>query len=125
MPQPTPKALFALYHLGLDADGAYQFRNMAQCARLLQVEVQRLQALLTAADIDADTVGHVDFALSKWHAEAQFVAPQAAAALIDQAWNGYQDALRRIDRGQFFHSVNYDDLWGDGWDSDDDNRGNR
>ncbi len=123
--QQTPKALFALYHLGLDAGGVYAFRNMAQCARHLQIETQRLQALLAAAHIDADTVGHVDFALSKWHAQAQFVTPETAAALINEAWNGYQEALARIDTTQFFHSVNYDDLWGDGWDSDDDNRGNR
>ncbi len=123
--QPTPKALFALYHLGLDAAGTYKFRNMAQCARLLQVETAQLQALLAAAQIDADTVGHVEFALSKFHAQAQFVTPDTAAALIDEAWQGYQQALARIDRGQFFHSVNYDDLWGDGWDGDDDNRGNR
>ncbi len=123
--QPTPKALFALYHLGLDASGTYKFRNMAQCARYLQIETERLQALLAAAHIDADTVGHVEFPLSKWHAQAQFVTPDTAGKLIDDAWTGYQEALARIDRSQFFHSVNYDDLWGDGWDSDDDNRGNR
>ena len=123
--QPTPQALFALYHLGLDANGAYRFRNMEQCARYLQIETQRLQALLAAARIDADTVGHVDVPLSKWHAEAQFVTAETAQALIDKAWKGYQEALLRMDPGQFFHSVNYDDLWGDGWDADDDNRGNR
>ncbi len=122
---PTPKALFALYHLGLDASGAYKFRNLAQCARHLQVDTQLLQALLAAAHIDSETVGHVDFALSKWHANAQFVTPDGATTLVDEAWNGYQEALKRMDKSQFFHSVNYDDVWGDGWNSDDDNRGNR
>jgi hypothetical protein len=125
MPHPTPKQLFALYHLGLDAAGAYKFRNLQQCARHLSIDTQLLQSLLAAAHIDADTVGHVDFALSKWHAKAQFATPDTAQALVDEAWNGYQEALGRMDPSQFFHSVNYDDVWGDGWNSDDDNRGNR
>lgn len=120
-----PKALFALYHLGLDANGSYRFRNLAQCARHLQLDHARLRQLLSAARIDPDTVGHVDFPLSTFHAEAQFVAQSAAQALIDTAWSGYQEALGRIDPSRFHHSVDYDDLWGDGWNSDDDNRGNR
>lgn len=124
---PQPRELFALYHLGLDQQGKYRFRNIEQCARLLQVEVGTLQKLLQAARIDAGTMGEVEYPLSTWHVEAQFVAQDGAEDLVNRAWTAYQEALQKaqLGSGKFHHTVNYDDLWGDGYDSEDDNRGNR
>ena len=126
-PQTTPKSLFALYHLGLDGQGAYRFRNLQQCARELKLDAGQLTRMLQSARIDAETLGQVEFPLSKWHVEAQFVAADAAQDLIDRAWTTYQEALQKaqLGSGKFHHSVNYDDLWGDGYDFEDDNRGNR
>lgn len=123
--KPTPQQLFALYHLGLDEQGSYKFRNLGECARKLQVSPQEVQDWLKRARIDAETVGHVEFPLSKWHAEAQFVAQDKASEFIENAWKAYCEALAKSRGDRFHHSVDYDDLWGDGWNSDDDDRGNR
>ena len=119
MNKPDAKALFALYHLGLDLEGRYRFRNANECANVVGVNVDTLQQWLLAARIDQDTVSRVDFNVSKWHAEAQFVQPAQAQPLIDEAWAGYTTALRNGGAGDVRLDVDYDDIWGDGKNGDD------
>ena len=120
MARPAPKDLFALYHLGLDAQGSYRFRNLSDVARTCAASPETVLQWLRESRIDPDTISHVDFNLSKWHVEAQFVAAADAGALVQKAWDGYQAAARdRRDPERVFHDVDYDDIWGDGRDADD------
>jgi hypothetical protein len=112
--RPDDRTLFALYHLGLDPVGRYRFRNLHECAKAVGTDTATLQQWLEDARIDQDTASRVDFNVTKWHVEAQFVAPADAPALIDRAWTGYQHALRDRGTGDFRHDVDYDDIWGDG-----------
>lgn len=112
--RPSAVELFAFYHLGLDATGKYRFRNLADAARHYGVERSTILAWLRADFLDPDTVSHVDFNLTRWHVEAQFVAPEGVSALVAQAWQGYHEALKRRDPSRVFHDVDYDDIWGDG-----------
>ena len=112
--RPTPIDLFAFYHLGLDADGSYRFRNVNDCAKRWQVDNATVQTWLREAAIDPETVGQVPFNLTRFHVDAQFVVADKARDLVQQAWRGYQDALRLREPGRFHHDVDYDDLWGDG-----------
>ena len=116
--RPTAEALFAFYHLGLDANGTYKFRNLADCGRQFNASSVAIQQWLREAHIDADTVTAVPFNLTRFHVDAQFVAAAEAAELVRSAWQGYQAALALQQpeqrRGEFRHDVNYDDIWGDG-----------
>ncbi len=118
MHRPDVQALFALYHLGLDGSGVYRFRNLADCARHCQVPAGQLQRWLQDDRIDADAVKSVAFNLTRYHVDAQFVAPEHAGALIAEAYRGFRDAQRQTrgrSGGEFVHDVNYDDIWGDGY----------
>lgn len=111
---PPAMELFALYHLGLDTDGTYKFRNLGDCARRWGADNQTVTQWLQKAGIDAETVKRVPFNLTRCHVDAQFVKPEGAAALVRQAWDGYQAALRQSGRGEFQFDVNYDNVWADG-----------
>lgn len=112
--RPSPIELFAFYHLGLDSDGSYKFRNVSDCARRYQVDNATVQRWLREAAIDPETVGQVPFNLARFHVDAQFVGDAQKKALVQEAWRGYQQALQRRDPSRFHHHVDYDDLWGDG-----------
>jgi len=112
--RPSPLELFALYHLGLDREWRYRFRNLADCAKIYAVPSATVLQWLQADGCDPDTVSHVDYNLTRWHVDAQFVQPQDAQALVAQAWHGYGEALARRDPSRVFHDVDYDDIWGDG-----------
>ncbi len=112
--RPSAVELFALYHLGLDREGRYRFRNLSDCARIYGVEGATVLRWLQADGADPDTVSHVDFNLTRWHVDAQFVQAEDAPTLIAKAWNGYCEALARRDPSRVFHDVDYDDIWGDG-----------
>lgn len=114
MNRPDPKELFALYHLGLDREGRYKFRNLAEVAKIYGVDNRQVLVWLQDDGTDPDTVKQVDYNLTKWHVEAQFVPPEGAADLIRTAWEGYQTARKSgKGSGQFHHDVDYDDIWGD------------
>lgn len=112
--RPSPIELFAFYHLGLDSDGSYKFRNVSDCARRYKVDNATVQQWLREAAIDPETVGQVPFNLARFHVDAQFISEDKKKALVQEAWSGYQQALRRRDPSRFHHHVDYDDLWGDG-----------
>ncbi len=115
---PADVELFALYHLGLDGNGAYKFRNLTDVARIFRVDTQTVQQWLLEHAMDPDSMSQVEFDLAKWHVEAQFVAVADAHALAQRAWNAYTVALKHRDPHRVHHSVDYDDLWGDGWRGD-------
>lgn len=110
-PTPPPaRELFALYHLGVDKQGQYAFRNLRDVARLYNTSNETVQAWLKAHRIDPETVGQVEFNLSRRHVDAQLAAPDQLPAVIDEAWAGYREALAGQQPGQFFHDHDYDDL---------------
>lgn len=111
MAAPQPPTLFALYHLGLGADGVYRFRNAHQCARELGVDAMTFQTWLVGARIDQDTVSRVAFNVSRWHADASIVSVREAADLVQRAWAAYQAALKRGLADGVLHDVDYDDVW--------------
>lgn len=117
--KPSDLELFALYHLGLDGQGAYRFRNLAECARHLHASPGQVQQWLQQAGIDADAVKAVPFNLTKCHVDAQFVALDQASAFVQTTWAAFQQARKgRSQAGDFHHDVNYDDIWGDGHQGD-------
>lgn len=109
--KPEARTLFAFYHLGLDTDGSYKFRNLQDCARRWNASAAEVQQWLQRDQIDAEAVKQVPFNLTRFHVDAQFVAPADAPRLIDQAWKGYQMALRDRRPDHFQHDVDYDDVW--------------
>jgi len=116
--RPPDVELFALYHLGLDGDGVYKFRNLTDVAKIFRVQAQTVQQWLCESSMDPDSMSQVEFNLAKWHVEAQFVAATGAQALAQRAWDAYTLALKHLDPHRVYHSVDYDDLWGDGWKGD-------
>ncbi len=111
--RPKPIELFAFYHLGLDSDGTYKFRNLADCARRWNTDAQTIQQWLQESRIDAETAKTVPVNLSRWHVDAQFAARDQVPALVRDAWQAYGKALQQRSPGQFHFDVDYDDLWGD------------
>ena len=110
MPRPDDRELFALYHLGLDTAGAHAFRNLADVARIYGTDRPTVTGWLKAAGIDPDTVGSVDFNLSKLHVDAMFVSADQVSTFIDEAWNGYRKARESAVAGTFVHDIDYDEL---------------
>lgn len=108
--KPRPRDLFAVYHLGLHPDGSHRFANVADIARLYATDTATVSAWLKEAAIDPDTVGSVEFNLSALHVDAMFLDRDAQAAFIDQAWQGYREALKTAVPGRFLHDHDYDDL---------------
>ncbi len=119
MPAPKPIELFAFYHLGLDADGSYKFRNINDCARRWSVDNATVQLWLQDAHIDPATVKSVPYNLTRWHVDAQFVRPEQQEQLIRDAWHGYMAELKRTLSGRqsrepdFHFDIDYDDVWDD------------
>lgn len=109
-PRPSAKALFALYHLGVDEEGEYAFRNALDISRIYNQTPDIILNWTREGGFDPDTVGHVDFNLSRRHVDAQFAEPEQLQAIIDEAWAGYQEALKSADPEQFFHDHDYDKL---------------
>lgn len=120
MSTPKPIELFAFYHLGLDADGSYKFRNLNDCARRWNVDNATVQRWLQDAHIDPATVKSVPFNLTRYHVDAQFVRKEQQEQLIRDAWQGYMAELKRTlrhGRGgapDFHFDIDYDDVWEDG-----------
>ena len=110
--RPADVELFALYHLGLDRDGRYQFRNAHQCARHLQIPVATFEAWLRAAGLDTDAAKRVDFNLALAHADAQFVSPGEVKAFVATTWRAFVAARTGTPLSHLRLDVGCDAVWG-------------
>lgn len=110
----TPDAitLFALYHLGLDSDGNYRFRNFHECARSLKVDTETLERWLKAAKLDAESIGLVEFNMTAAHVDAQFTAQADVPTFIAATWSAFDTARSLAPRASIRMDVNYDAIWG-------------
>jgi hypothetical protein len=115
--KPTPIALFAFYHLGLDSDGTYKFRNIHDAARRFGATAEEVRSWLAEYRLDADTVAAVPFQLAQAHTDAMMVALSGdAEAVRAHALATYGEYVRALESetGTSFHfSIDYDDIWGD------------
>jgi hypothetical protein len=109
----TPRAVFALYHLGIDARGQYRFRNVDQCAKECGVDRATFQAWLQEYGLTPEDIGELPYDLAAWSARAQFTEPGQVADVVEEAWAALAEARSRRHPGRFHHSVDYDDVWQD------------
>ena len=104
---PSAKRLFALYHLGVDDEGVYRFRNLLQCAQYLNVSTDDLRRWLQAAQIDQDVVTSTEFNLSAAHVDAQLAAtPTERLQIAARTFDAFVKA--RSDRSAGSKSVHLD-----------------
>lgn len=108
--RPHPRELFALYHLGLDPEGEHRFRNIGDVAKRYNVDRTTAMEWLVDARIDPDTVGTVEFNLSKLHVDAMFLDAELHAEFIVTAYDGYLVALESATPGHFYHDHDYDKM---------------
>jgi hypothetical protein len=123
MSRPSPRELFALYHLGLDREGRYRFRNLHDCARAHGVDAATFEGWLRRHRLDAASVKRVDFNLAVAHAEAQFVAADRVAGFVAETWAAFEAARAGRPLTHDRLDVDYEDVWGDGRSADDDAEG--
>ncbi|MEY3014840.1 MAG: hypothetical protein RIT45_3575 [Pseudomonadota bacterium] len=110
--RPSDMELFALYHLGLDREGQYAFRNAHQCARHLRVEVATFEQWLRDARLDTDAVKRVDFNLSVAHVDAQFVSRDEVGRFVADTWRRFEAARTGQPLEQIRLDLDYEDIWG-------------
>ncbi|MCO4764436.1 MAG: hypothetical protein KC502_23190 [Myxococcales bacterium] len=111
MSRPEPAVLFALYHLGVDTTGNVKFRNLHDCARLLQVAPGELQTWLKAARIDQETATRTDFNISRAHVDAQLAGgPAEALSVAAEAYVAFVKARDEGGTTDVKLDIDYDDL---------------
>jgi hypothetical protein len=113
MTAPDPFKLFAFYHLGFDENFNYRFRNLHQTARHFGAEASQVLAWLEEYGMDPETVRHVDFNLSRAHADAQELDLEDAS--MDERERFARDAFRRFQESRKTRrSTPYEDIdWED------------
>jgi len=113
--KPDALTLFAFYHLGIDRDGLYKFRNLHDALRAFGATAPELHGWLTEYRIDPPTVSRVDFNLAVAHTDAQIVAMagdvDALRAQVRQSFERYLAALERSTGEHVHFSLDYDDVW--------------
>ena len=110
MDRPDDLELFALYHLGLDREGQWRFRNSHQCAQVLGVDIETLQRWLVDRQLDSDSVKVVAYKLSIAAVDAQFVDAAEASAFTRRVWIEFQAARAVGGGGEFQFDIDYDAL---------------
>ncbi len=111
MNRPTAAQLFALYHLGVDAEGVCRFRNLHQCARELRTDADTLLGWLREARIDQDTATRVKFNVSAAHVDAQLAAsPEQALQIAADHYAAFVAARDQGGTDQVHLDIDYDAL---------------
>lgn len=108
--RPDAQTLFALYHLGVDGQGAYAFRNLMQCARHLGVDAETFRKWLKDNQIDQDVITRVAFNLSAAHVDAQLAADNDSRLALAKASYAAFVAARAEGLGDVNLDVDYDEL---------------
>ncbi|MCA9524050.1 MAG: hypothetical protein KC609_23950 [Myxococcales bacterium] len=98
MARPDGFELFCFYHLGLDRQWSYRFRNVNAAARTYGASVDEVKAWLASERIDPETVTAVPYALAKAHSEAQILALTASTAEIEAFAHRVYDDFRAAQR---------------------------
>ncbi len=117
MSTPEPFEVFCFYHLGLDREMRYRFRNLHDAAEYFGLKAPALRRYLDEHGLDAETVRHIDFNLSRVHADAQDLelrdAPfEERLAFARDAWQRFLAARGRTRRATPYEDHDYDDLLG-------------
>lgn len=110
-----PFRLFAYYHLGLDDELSYRFRNLHHTAAHFGVEPEEVTAELLLHKMDAETIRRVDFNLSQAHARAMELdlidAPrEEREQFVRDTFQAFLDA-RDAGVGEERDDLDYDDIW--------------
>ncbi len=115
--KPTPFNLFCAYFLGLDEKAQPRFFNMNSLARATGMDVDDLIRLMERFHLDAPTMRHVPFNVSKAHADCQDLAmeghTQDALRLARRYFDEYYNLLKEFDENLDFETIDYDNIWGD------------
>lgn len=114
--KPDPVRLFAYYHLGLDEEYQYRFRNLHETARHFGASPEEVQRWLSQDGMDPETIRHVDFNLSKAHADAMELDLSGASVeererFVSDAWERFRQSRDKTRRATPYDDVDYDDLW--------------
>lgn len=118
MASPRAFEVFAFYHLGLDREFEYAFRNVNQAAAYFSMGIDELGAFLETHRMDPETIRHVDFNLSAAHADAQMMdldgaSIEARETFAKDTWKRYQAALQgSYDKSRQFDDVDWDNPLG-------------
>ncbi len=112
--RPSPFDLFSLYHLGVDRNGAYRFRNLHGVARELGASSSEVDGWLYEYGLTATIAKHLPINLSAWHAEAQILAltgtPEDVRGFARRCFDQYRQALHQYDPRRFSFDIDYDQL---------------
>ena len=113
-----PFELFCAYFLGLNERMESEFFNMNSLARAVGMAVDDLVRLMERYHLDAPTMRHVPFNVSKAHADCQDLVmdgrKQEALALARRYFQAYLGLLKDYDENMDFETLDYDDFWADG-----------
>ena len=115
MPTMDPFAVFAFYHLGLDEEFQYKFRNIHDTAKHFQVSEKAIRDFLEREKMTPERIRHTDFNLSEAHSEAMIMdmdglSKDAKKAFAQQAFGKLRDSQH--DSLREFDDVDYDNLLG-------------
>lgn len=103
MGKPDAFELFCFYHLGLDREWRYRFRNVNSAARAYNTTVEQVKAWLVAERIDPETVTSVPYALARAHSEAQILALEGKVeqlpAFARRVYDDFRAAQRHMSPG--------------------------
>ena len=117
MSNPDPFDVFCFYHLGLDREMRYRFRNLHDAAEYFGLQPPALRRYLDEHGLDAETMRHIDFNLSRAHADAQELELRGAPfeerlAFARRAWRHFLAARGGTRRATPYEDHDYDDLLG-------------
>ena len=116
--QAKPFDLFCAYHLGLNEKTEAEFFNMNTLSEAVGMGVDDLIRLMERFHIDAPTMRHVPFNVSKAHADCQDLAMEGkkkeAVRLARKYFDAYIKLLKEFDENLDFETLDYDDFWAEG-----------
>jgi len=116
--KPRPFELFCAYYLGLDENVEPRFFNMNSLAQATGLPLDDLIRLMERYHLDAPTMRHVPFNVSKAHADCQDLAfggnKKDALRLARKYFEAYIKLLKEYDEKLDFETLDYDDFWADG-----------
>lgn len=116
--RPKPFELFCAYHLSLNERMESEFFNMNSLAQATGMAVDDLIRLMERYHIDAPTMRHVPFNVSKANADCQDLVldgkKQEALNLARKYFKAYLALLKEYDENLDFETLDYDDFWADG-----------
>jgi hypothetical protein len=122
MKKPSAFELFCRYHLGLTTTWSYKFANLSNMAGEYGVPDKEVQVWLDSYGFSPEICGEVDYNLPRAHSEAQILTMlnglEEVKSFAHQAFEDFKEAFKKRKPGKFIDQVNWDDVWGDGVNSE-------